>query len=170
MNFHTRVTFALDSPGPGSIYVIDVGDVPNPDGDPTNPLRSFSDVRQGDALRIFSSDASGGVFKGVLVASAPPAMVPSASLVAQVRLLPGFLLHFACYVCALFYPVSFYIPHVMFPLIPMYNEPQLKLLSPMRMSCFLSRPSLLSQASTPSRLTPQVSPCGSFLTRLLLLW
>lgn len=84
MNFHTRVTLALGGPGPGSIYVIDTGDVPSINGDESQPLRAFADVRAGDALRIFAPEASGGAFKGVLVASAPPALVPSPELVAQV--------------------------------------------------------------------------------------
>lgn len=85
MNFHTRVTLALGSASPNSVYVIDVGDVPGVDGDPTNPLRAFADVRAGDVLRIFAPEADGGAYRGDLAVAAPPALLPDPALIAQVR-------------------------------------------------------------------------------------
>ena len=80
-----RTHTPLRSPGPGSLYVIDPGDVPAINGDVTRPLRAFADVQAGDALRIFAPEGAGGAYKGLLVAAAPPALVPSPSLIAEVR-------------------------------------------------------------------------------------
>lgn len=56
LNFHNRVQLVLDPPSmttDGTVHVIDVGDVPSPEGGCDNPARSFDDIVTGDSLKFF---------------------------------------------------------------------------------------------------------------------
>lgn len=56
LNFHDRVGLVLSISAQDTLQVIDVGDMPTPQGDTTHPARAFADIQGGgaDALRLSS--------------------------------------------------------------------------------------------------------------------
>lgn len=61
-NFHNRIALVLDNTQDqslASVFIIDVGDVPDPESSLAEPARALSYLQSGETLRFFSRDSSG---------------------------------------------------------------------------------------------------------------
>jgi len=89
VNIHNRIGVVL-AVGPGAaVRVVDVGDVPSPDGGAAAPARAFAELAPGDTLR-FAAPA-GDAPRGAPAAVAAAAWVTDAAVLADARALAATL-------------------------------------------------------------------------------